>query len=133
LAWAASFILMVGLAGIISTVYRSGQANYTTRTDSPAPTRNVLHIVFHRTVTIGEAEEVLRASGAHIVEGPDGVGVFGVAPGLESSAYRAPDRMTQQLRILSARLRADPRVLWVEPLTGEDSSAEAQEPTPRGP
>lgn len=124
LAWAASFILLVGMAGVIGTLYRSFQPTYGTRTDTAYVESNVLHIAFDRSVTIGGAEEALRSNAAHIVEGPDSTGVFGVAP----------ERASQQLRVLSARLRADPRIRWVEPLPGDSNSpGEVQAPSSRGP
>jgi hypothetical protein len=131
LAWAASFILMIGVAGIIGTLHRSAPASYTTRSDPSAPP-TVLHIAFQPTITIDEAREALRSTGAQIVEGPDSVGIFGVVPGLKPSASAAAERMSKQLRILSTRLRADPRVRWVEPIAGDDSPADAQESTSRG-
>jgi hypothetical protein len=134
LAWAASFILMLGLAGVIMTVRQATNPSYTTRSDvAAAGSPNVLHIAFQRSVTVGEQAQVLRVNGAHIVEGPDSVGVFGIAPGLETSADMPPERMSRQLQILSAHLRADPRVRWVEPVPGDDSSGDGQVPTPRGP
>jgi Putative zinc-finger len=114
LAWAASFVLMMGLAGVIATAHRTTQV-YTTRSDPAAPS-SVLHIAFHPTITIGEVQEVLRSSGAHLVEGPDSVGIYGVLPGLETSGRVTPERMSAELRVLSTRLRADPRVRWVEPI-----------------
>jgi hypothetical protein len=136
LAWAASFILMMGLAGVVTTVRQATNPSYTTRSDVAAVAGSILHVAFHRSVTVGEEAEVLRANGAHIVEGPDSVGIFGIAPGLsglEASADSTPERMSRQLRVLSARLRADPRVRWVEPVPGEDTAGDAQTPTPRGP
>jgi hypothetical protein len=132
LAWAASFVLMVGLASIVSSVYRQSQPNYTTHTDAAATTANVLHIAFNRSVTIGEAEEVLHSTGAHIVEGPDNTGIFGVAPGATGTGATA-ERTTRDLRVLSARLRADPRVRWVQPVPGDESPGAVEAPTPRGP
>jgi hypothetical protein len=131
LAWAASFLLLVGVAGVITTVNRSSQPTYKTHTDAARATPDVLHIAFDRSVTIGEAEEALRSTGAHLVEGPDSVGIFGVAPDIGGGKATA-ERARQELHVLSARLRADPRVRWVEPIPG-DSARDALEPTPRGP
>jgi hypothetical protein len=133
LAWAASFILMLGLAGVIMTLRQTTNPSYTTRSDVATGAPNVLHIAFHRSVTVGEQAQVLRANGAHIVEGPDSVGVFGIAPGLETSGDIPPERLSRQLRTLSAHLRADPRVRWVEPVPGDDSPGDAQVSTSRGP
>jgi Putative zinc-finger len=122
LAWAASFILAVGLGGIITTVYRSSQPLYVTHTDKPEATApNVLHIYFDRSVTVGEAEEALRSNGARVVEGPDSTGRIGVAASTEQTS--------QALRQLWARLSADPRVRLVEPVPGDNTSP----PISRGP
>ena len=121
LAWAASFILAVGFGGVITTIYHSSQPFYVTHTDKPeAAVPNVLHISFNRSVTVGEAEEALRANGARMVEGPDSLGMIGVAP----------VRADQQLRALYERLRADPRIRLVEPVPGDNTAAT---PPSRGP
>ncbi|MGH8210030.1 MAG: hypothetical protein ACREU6_10630, partial [Steroidobacteraceae bacterium] len=135
LAWAASFVLVVGLAGIVTTVYRSSQPLYTTHTDAAHVAPNVLHIAFDRSVTISAAEEVLRSSGAHVVAGPDSTGVFGVAPATRDTGRANPERTSREMRVLSARLRADPRVRWVEPFpgAGDDPADDARAPTSRGP
>ena len=134
LAWAASFVLMLGVAGVFITIYRSTQPPdvrwYTTHTDPANAAPNVLHIAFYGTVTIREAEEALRSTGAHIVEGPDSVGIFGVTP---SVSRTTPKQTSQDLRVVAARLRADPRVRWVEPIRGDDSPGAAEAPTSRGP
>jgi hypothetical protein len=135
LAWAASFVLMVGLAGVFVTVNRSAQPLdtplYKTHTDPANAAPNVLHIAFYGTVTIREAEEALRSTGARIVDGPDSVGIFGVTPG--ASKQTTPKQASQDLRVLAARLHADPRVRWVEPIPGDDSPGSAEAPTSRGP
>ena len=135
LAWAASFVLMVGLAGVFITANRSTQPLdvrwFKTHTDPANAAANVLHIAFYGTVTIREAEEALRSTGAHIVEGPDSVGIFGVAPSATKQA--TPRQTSQDLSVLAARLHADPRVRWVEPIPGDDSPGAAEAPTSRGP
>jgi hypothetical protein len=135
LAWAASFVLMLGLAGVFISVNRSTQPVdvrwYTTHTDPANGASNVLHIAFYGTVTIREAEQALRSTGAHIVEGPDSVGIFGIAPG--ATNVTTPEQTSQDLRVLAARLHADPRVRWVEPIPGNDSPGAARAPTSRGP
>jgi hypothetical protein len=133
LAWAASFILAIGLGGIVTTVYRSSQPLYKTHTDMARAAANVLHISFDRSVTIGEAEAALRSSGARVVEGPDRSGIFGIAPDALANGKATPERVTQEMRVLSARLHADPRVRWVEPIPGDTAPGEAQVSTPRGP
>ena len=110
LAWAASLVLAVGLATIATTTYYWSQARYTTRSDPAQPSAGVLHVAFERSLPIGEMEQMLRAAGARVVEGPDASGIFGIAP---ASAEARPD-----MRALASRMRADPRVRWVEPLAG---------------
>ena len=114
LAWAASFILAVGFGGVLTTVFHDP---YHVKTDTPAPA-TVVHISFNRSVTVGEAEEALRANGARVVEGPDSVGIIGVAP----------VQPNQPLSTLSERLRVDPRIRWVEPVSGDNTPL----PQPRG-
>ena len=127
LAWAATFILAIGLGGVATSVYRSSQPLYQTHTEKVYSAPNVLHISFDRSVTVGEAEEVLRASGARVVEGPDNTGIFGIAPGNIASGKVTPERMSQEMRVLATRLHADPRVRWVEPIPADNV------PTPREP
>jgi len=110
LAWAASFVLAIGLGGIATTAVRWSQPLYSTHTLGANPLPGVLHVAFDRTVAIGQVEDILHAAGAHLVTGPDASGVFGIAP-------TSPDTATEQLRALEARLRQDARVRWVEPLT----------------
>jgi Putative zinc-finger len=121
LAWAASAVLAMGLATFAATAYRWSQPRYATHTALARAMPGVLHIAFDRSLPIGEMEEMLHSAGARVVEGPGTTGVFGIAPvtatarGVAESADVSP-----QLRALAARLSADPRVRWVEPLTGTD-------------
>jgi hypothetical protein len=132
LAWAAGFVLAIGLTGALTSMYESSQVNYKTVTDSVTSTPNVLHIAFDRSVTVGEAEEALRSTGARIVEGPDSTGVFGVAPSVVATGDVVPEHVSQEMHLLSTRLRADPRVRWVEPVPGANPAA-GPEPSSRGP
>ncbi len=114
LAWAASFIIMVGLTALISTASRWTEPRYATRTDAADASRpGVLHIAFQRDLTIGEVEELLRANGARVVEGPGSTGIFGVAT---LSAMPRGAVANEEMLKLASRLRGDPRVRWVEPL-----------------
>ena len=113
LAWAASFVLCVTLGIFAMTAYRWAQPLYVTHTTPSAATPGVLHIAFERSVAVGDAEQLLLSAGARVVEGPDASGVFGVAP---VNAAGAPDDAASQRRALAARLRADARVRWIEPL-----------------
>jgi Putative zinc-finger len=116
LAWAASFLLTMGFAAIAATTYHWAQPRYATHTAQVRVTRDVLHIAFVPSVSVGEAGALLRAAGARVVEGPDASGVLGVSP-VSSTASGAPEaEASAQLRALSMRLRADPRVRWVQPL-----------------
>jgi hypothetical protein len=132
LAWAAGFVLAIGLTGALTSMYESSQAKYRTYTDPVASTPNVLHISFDRSVTVGEAEEALRSTGARIVEGPDSTGVFGVAPTVVATGDVVPEHVSQEMHLLSTRLRADPRVRWVEPVPGASPAARPA-PLSRGP
>jgi hypothetical protein len=129
LAWAAGFVLAIGLTGALTSMYESSQANYRTYTDGVRSAPNVLHIAFDRSVTVGEAEEALRSTGARIVEGPDSHGMFGIAPNEVVTADAVPGHVSQAMHLLSTRLRADPRVRWVEPIPGENPTT----PLSRGP
>jgi len=121
LAWAASFVLAVGLATFWS------QPRYVTHTTAPRGTPGVLHIAFDRSVPIGEMEEMLRSAGARVVEGPGTTGIFGVAPVTAAARGSAESgEASPQMRALAARLRADARVRWVEPLTATDGTEGAQ-------
>ena len=114
LAWAASFVLAIGLAAFW------WQPRYTTHTALARATPGVLHIAFDRSLPIGEMEEMLHSAGARVVEGPGTTGVFGIAPAAATPAIAESGDVSLQLRALAARLRADPRVRWVEPLNGTD-------------
>jgi len=133
LAWAAGFVLAIGLTSALTSVYNSARPLYQTHTDPVRGAPNILHIAFDRSVTVGEAEEALRSTGARIVEGPDSSGIFGIAPSVVASADTIPEHVSQEMHLLSARLRADPRVRWVEPIPGDDSSGGAPAPLSRGP
>jgi len=123
LAWAASFVLVVGLTGALTSVYKLSQPMYVTHTAQPRSAPNVLHIAFDRSVTVGEAEEALRSTGARIVEGPDSSGIFGVAPSVVATGEAIPEHVNHEMHLLSARLRADPRVRWVEPIAEDNTVA----------
>ena len=107
LAWAASFVLAVALGAATVTAYYWSQPRYATFTSPASATPGTLHIAFDRTITVGEAEDAVRAAGARVITGPDASGVFGVAPVTGGAA---------QLPELATRLRGDARVRWVEPL-----------------
>ncbi|MBV9724492.1 MAG: zf-HC2 domain-containing protein [Gammaproteobacteria bacterium] len=114
LAWAASFLLVVGFAGLATTGYQWSQKQYHTHTSAPAPgSAAVLHIAFAPSLSITEVGEALRSAGARVVEGPDSAGIVGVVPAAGSTS--SPDAGAD-LRALAARLRTDGRVRWVQPL-----------------
>ncbi len=125
LAWAASFVLAMGLAAFAPTAYRWSQPRYATHTTAPRGTPGVLHIAFDRSLPIGEMEEMLRSAGARVVEGPGTTGIFGIAPVTAAARGSAESgEVSPQMRALAARLRADARVRWVEPLTGTERTRE---------
>jgi hypothetical protein len=131
LAWAASFLLLVGFAGLAATTYRWSQPRYSTYTAAPAQTStsastSVVHIAFLPSLSITEVGDALRSAGARVIEGPDATGIFGVTPVAASSNGADASR---ELRALAGRLRADARVRWVEPLSG----AAVAETPPHGP
>ena len=132
LAWAASLLLLFGITGMIVTAYRWSAPTYRTVTDPSVVTPNVLHIALDRSLPIGEVEELLRAGGARIVEGPGngGIagGILGVTPVGVVNGQTTEASANKQLRALSARLRADPRVLWVQPLVDEGIPANLRAP-----
>jgi hypothetical protein len=129
LAWAATFMLTIGLGALLATTYRWSQPLYGTLTDMAATpaTPDVLHIAFERSLPVGEVEELLRSAGARVVEGPGSNGIFGVAP-VKVAAHARERGVSPEMRALSARLRADPRVRWVEPLAAESATDDAQGP-----
>jgi hypothetical protein len=120
LAWAASFLLLVGVAALAGTAYRWSQPLYATYTEATSASPRVLHIAFLPSMSIAEVDDVLRSAGANVVAGPDSTGIFGVTPVARSAdgARDAAD-LGRQLHALAARLRADARVRWVEPLSGD--------------
>jgi len=123
LAWAATFVLAVGLAAFAPTAYRWSQPRYATHTTAARGTPGVLHIAFDRSLPIGEMEEMLRSAGARVVEGPGTTGIFGIAPVTTAARGSAE---SGEVSALAARLRADARVRWIEPLTGSDGTEGAQ-------
>ena len=121
LAWAASVVLAMGFTVFATTAYRWSQPRYATHTALAPATPGVLHIAFDRSLPIGEMEAMLHSAGARVVEGPGTTGVFGIAPVTATARDIAEsDDVSPQLRALAARLSADPRVRWVEPLNGTD-------------
>lgn len=113
LAWAASVLLV--LAGALwVTAQRLSQPDYRTYSSDPRAAPGVLHISLVPSLSIAEAGTLLQATGARIVDGPDPGNVFGVSP----AGMTQGQDTTERLRALAARLRADPRVRWIEPLPG---------------
>ena len=130
LAWAASFLMFFGLTGVIATAYHWSRPVYQTHTDVAAVTPNVLHIAVDRRLTIGDVEEILRVNGARIVEGPGSTGVLGVMPEGVIEGVTPAATANSRLRQLAARLSADSRVLWVQPLEKEAVGAAAGSAAP---
>ena len=78
MAWAATFVLAVGL--FASTAYQLWQPRFSPRTVATVPVPGVLHVAFDRSLPLGDLEQMLRTAGARVVEGPDATGIFGLAP-----------------------------------------------------
>jgi hypothetical protein len=116
----------VGFVGLAATTYRWSQPRYSTYTLVPQASPDVLHIAFVPSLPIAEVGDALRSAGARVVEGPDATGIFGVIP-VAASPNAAEGSL--DLRALAARLRADTRVRWVEPLAG----TAAADTVPHGP
>jgi anti-sigma factor RsiW len=128
LAWAASFALMVGLAVLSGAAYRWSQPFYVTHTATAAVKPDVLHVAFERSLPIGEVEELLRAAGARVVEGPGTSGIFGITPVAPVTRPAAgKGEVSPEMRALAARLRADARVRWVQPLVPSAEPASTQD------
>jgi hypothetical protein len=127
LAWAASFLLLVGFVGLAATAHRWSQPRYTTYT-APQASPTVLHIAFVPSLSIAEVGDALRSAGAKVVEGPDPTGIFGVSP--VAASVNAADA-GPSLRALAARLRADSRLRWVEPLSGAAAADTLQHGPPQ--
>jgi hypothetical protein len=122
LAWAASVVLATGLVTVAATAYRWSQPLYATYTAVAPATPDVLHIAFVPSLSIAAAGEVLHGAGARVVEGPDATGIFGVTPVAappHADGRTAQTGVNPQMRALAARLRADPRVRWVQPLADD--------------
>ena len=129
LAWAASFVLAVGVLGLGATTYRWSQPRYITHTAAPAPASvAVLHVAFVPSLPISAVGEALHSAGAHVVEGPDDTGIVGVAPIV---AAAGTVEGSAELHALAVRLRADARVRWVEPRAGAAPAVAAQHGPPQ--
>jgi hypothetical protein len=129
LAWAASFLLLIGFVGLAATTYRWSQPRYSTYTAALAHTApSVVHIAFLPSLSIAEVGDALRGAGARVVEGPDATGIFGVTPVVAASDAADASR---ELRALAGRLRADARVRWVEPLSGAAAAEASQHGLPQ--
>ena len=135
LAWAAGFVLAVALGTLAPLAYRWTQPDYVVLTNPKAATVSpgVLHVAFERSLTIGEVEELLRSAGARVVEGPGSRGIFGVAPVAGATQRATGSGVSPQMQALAARLQADARVRWVEPLAAGgtlEGAERARAPSP---
>jgi anti-sigma factor RsiW len=123
----AAVSLVLAVAALATITYLWAQPRYVTVTDSTRVSRGVLHVVFERSLPIGEMEQMLRAAGARVVEGPDATGIFGIAPvSAAADGGTSSGAVSPEMRTLAARLRADQRVRWVEPLGGAEPPESAQ-------
>lgn len=130
LAWAATFLMAIGMASLALVSYRWSEPLYRTHTSVASRDPGVLHIAFVPSLAVGEAGELLRAAGARVIEGPDALGIFGVTPVADAPAVTATET-DAALRALAARLRADARVRWVEPLAAATAGDGTRPPPER--
>lgn len=118
---AAGVLLGLGLGLLAANGWQaartSGPAAYrTATTKQPTPVRPVqVRVVFSSAVSVEELTRILAGNGFTIVDGPSESGVYGlaIAAGNADSAAAA-----------LARLRADPRVRFAEPVASAGSSIE---------
>jgi hypothetical protein len=116
LAWAASFVLAVGVASLLGTdLYRWSLPRYATHTDTTAVVSDLVHVAFAPALGPADVQRLLETAGGRVLEGPDATGVYGVMPldGGQEPGHSRPSGAAA--RALAARLRADPRVRWVQP------------------
>jgi hypothetical protein len=126
-AWAATFVLALGVLATAAVTYHWSQPRYATYTSTQHAAPAVLHIALARSLSSEQAEDLLGAAGARVVEGPGGTGILGVTPLSPGLQGAHPGDFAAQMRARAARLRADPRVRWVEPLNDE-AGADTQTP-----
>jgi hypothetical protein len=131
LAWAATFLMAIGIASLALTSYRWSEPLYQTHTNVAPHDPTVLHIAFVPSLSVGEAGEALRAAGARLVEGPDAMGIFAVTSVSTVPPATAAGDREAALRALAARLRVDARVRWVEPLAAVTAGDRDRPPAAR--
>ncbi len=119
--WLAAAVVVQGLAlGTIAGVQLlhapslDATASYRTMTSARAEAPS-LRVAFMPTTTLAELQNLLRANHLVAVAGPSEAGIFTLA-----SDSGAADKDTAP--IVLARLRADPRVRFAEPLVAETPS-----------
>jgi len=112
LAAAAVLGLAVGwiVARFPDAADMAGPALYRTAAepDQQAAPGVCIRAVFSPAMTVDELTRVVRESNLTIVEGPSQSGVFGLA---------CPDREVSSVDVALARIRADPRVRFAEPVS----------------
>jgi anti-sigma factor RsiW len=75
---------------------------------APTPGQMRLRVVFGSEMNMVEVDALLRAAGAHVVDGPSSIGAYAVDVPVDASGA------------LLEGLRADARVSYAEPAAGED-------------
>ncbi len=118
LRWLAAAVVLQSVAlVVVGTAALRGQdredAAYRTLTSAPAPVHGAaLRVVFASSMTLGELQALLQAHRLAVRAGPSAAGLFTLA---------TPDAQAGEAEAVLARLRADPRVRFAEPLGPEAS------------
>jgi anti-sigma factor RsiW len=120
--WLAAAVVVqaVGLGVLVVARERgvampSGAAEYRTlASTSPAAAPATIRVVFAPTMTIAELWALLAREGLSIVAGPSAAGTYALAPS---------DGSRRETATTIANLRADPRVLFAEPIADREARA----------
>jgi anti-sigma factor RsiW len=115
-AWLAAAVVVQSLAlvalagaGLLGWSTADMSPRYRTLTSTAAAGGTRLRVVFAPATTLGELNDLLRANQLMAIAGPSEAGLFTLA--MQSSSVDQ-----EALRIVLARLRADPRVRFADPL-----------------
>lgn len=106
LAFAAQWLVIVGLAGTLWWNNRSTDAVYRTVTTTAHGDQPIIHAVFDEATRLSDVKDILGRAGLEVVAGPTAAGVYALTP------ERPHD--VSALKQLVATLRNDPRVRFVE-------------------
>ncbi|MGE5337466.1 MAG: zf-HC2 domain-containing protein [Gemmatimonadota bacterium] len=102
----------IAAAGIFGQVSFNASPRFHTLTSPPTEGGARLRVVFAPTTTLAELQEMLQANELVAVAGPSDAGIFTLALRASVTGHETRDAIL-------ARLRADPRVRFAEPLGPE--------------